>query len=343
MAFRSETVSSFFRVIQICPGNVFNHRRTKGADEVAAPELLVDNLSYRVGKQTILENINLCLSGGIFGLLGANGAGKSTLLKLMATVMGPTYGDIRVDQWQRPHDDRQIRGMLGYVPQQYGLLEHLTIKEYLHYAAVMKGSVHNAAAIQQVSDWMGLGEWFNTRIAKLSGGTKQRVGIAQALLGTPPLLILDEPTSGLDPSERVHLKNLLQQWSSTATIVLSTHIVSDIEGLADTVGILDHGQLLAQGSVTSIVRKADGLVFQRSFSLGDWEQEADRWMIRPNTIQPVPRVVVRIASSGKSVTVRYLTREPDEYSVMASADLEDGYLALVNFPELRDTDATFAE
>lgn len=310
---------------------------------VSAPELLVNDLSYSIGKKTILKHINLCLSGGIFGLLGANGAGKSTLLKIMATVMEPTHGEIRVDQWQRPHDDRQIRRMLGYVPQQYGLLEHLTIQEYLHYSAVMKGTVHNPGVVRQVSAWMGLGEWFNTRIAKLSGGTKQRVGIAQALLGTPPLLILDEPTAGLDPSERVHLKNLLQQWSSTATIVLSTHIVSDIEGLADTVGILDHGQLLAEGSVPSIVHKADGLVFQRSFSLADWEQEADRWMIRPNAMQSVTRVVVRIASSGKTVTVRYLTRDPDEHSAMASPDLEDGYLALVNFPELRDTDATFAE
>ena len=310
---------------------------------MAAPELLVNDLSHSIGKKTILKHINLCLSGGIFGLLGANGAGKSTLLKILATVMQPTHGEIRVDQWQRPRDDRQIRHMLGYVPQQYGLLEHLTIQEYLHYAAVMKGTGHNPGAVRQVSAWMGLDEWFNTRIAKLSGGAKQRVGIAQALLGTPPLLILDEPTAGLDPSERVHLKNLLQQWSSTTTIVLSTHIVSDIEGLADTVGILDHGQLLAEGSVPSIVRKADGLVFQQSFSLSDWEQEADRWMIRPNTMQPVERVVVRIASSGETVTVRYLTRDPDGHSATASPDLEDGYLALVNFPELRAADATFAE
>ncbi|MCY0909395.1 MAG: ATP-binding cassette domain-containing protein [Sulfobacillus thermotolerans] len=310
---------------------------------MAPPELLITHLSYHARQKRILEQINLCLGGGIFGLLGANGAGKSTLLKLMATVVRPTSGEIRVDQWQRPGDDRQIRRMLGYVPQQYGLVEHLTLQEFLDYSAVMKGVTQTQQAIQQVSAWMGLDAWLHTRIANVSGGTKQRVVIAQALLNTPSLLILDEPTAGLDPNERVQLKNLLQQWASTTTIILSTHIVSDIEGLADTVGILDHGQLLAQGSIPAIIHKADGLVYQRDFALSDWHQVADDWMARSRPAQPMERVVVRITSTSQTVTIRYLTQTPDEEGTLVSPHLEDGYLALVHFPERRNRHAAIAE
>ncbi|MHA1954169.1 MAG: ABC transporter ATP-binding protein, partial [Candidatus Heimdallarchaeaceae archaeon] len=210
-------------------------------------QLEIHEISKIYDKQIrALSNINLTLNQGIIGLVGPNGAGKSTLMRILATIIKPTEGKVLwngVDVQKKPNE---IRKILGYLPQSFGVYPKLTSIEFLEYIAALKGINRKLAKerIQEILRIVNLHHLQKTSLSKYSGGMKQRIGIAQALLNDPKLLIIDEPTAGLDPEERVRFRQLMADLAKDRIIILSTHIVSDVEACANTIALISRGKLL---------------------------------------------------------------------------------------------------
>jgi len=219
--------------------------------------------NYRGGVQA-LRGVELALEPGVLGLLGPNGAGKSTLMRILATITRPTSGRVLwngVDIAQKPDG---LRDVLGYLPQDFGVYPNLNAIEFLEYLAAVKGLATRAARkrIAELLDLVNLTSAAKRPLGGYSGGMRQRVGIAQALLNDPQLLIVDEPTAGLDPEERLRFRNLLSELSGERIVILSTHIVSDIEAVASRIAILARGQLLAHGAPESLLAQLEGRVWE---------------------------------------------------------------------------------
>jgi ABC-2 type transport system ATP-binding protein len=228
-------------------------------------QLVVEAVSktYR-GNVRALRDFVLTLRPGVLGLLGPNGAGKSTLMRILATVTRPTSGRVLWngdDIAQRPD---ALRGVLGYLPQDFGIYPNLTALEFLGYLAAVKG-IRTATARQRVRDLLelvNLADAARRPLGGYSGGMRQRVGIAQALLNDPELLIVDEPTAGLDPEERVRFRNLLSELSGERVVILSTHIVSDVEAVATEIALIARGQLIAHGPPEALLSAVNGKVWE---------------------------------------------------------------------------------
>lgn len=215
-------------------------------------------------KYKALDQVNLDIPTGMFGLLGPNGAGKSTLMKILVTMLPPTSGEVRYDDWVIGRDDHRIRQVIGYLPQSFGLYDQLTGEEFLHHVATIKGLKVYGERKKQVDNALekvNLVGKHKDRIKTYSGGMKQRIGLAQALLADPQVLIVDEPTAGLDPEERVRLRQFLGDLSESKTIILSTHIVSDIENICTQLAIMKHGQLLYHGDPDELLASYSGKVW----------------------------------------------------------------------------------
>lgn len=210
-------------------------------------ELVVDRVSKQYGSKIAVDRISLKLQKGVYGLLGANGAGKTTLMRLLCGILKPTGGSISFDGIDVSAEEYRAR--LGYLPQDFGYYPDFTGKDFLLYMAALKGLDRGEAKkkAEELLQLVGLGEQGRKKIKTYSGGMKQRLGIAQALLGDPDLLILDEPTAGLDPKERVRFRELIRELGKENIVLLSTHIVSDIEHIADVVLMMKDGQLIYQG------------------------------------------------------------------------------------------------
>ena len=207
------------------------------------------NKKYRGGVHA-LRDVNIVLEPGVLGLLGPNGAGKSTLMRILATITKATTGRVLWNKADIAHDPDALRNVLGYLPQDFGVYPNLSAVEFLEYLAAVKG-IGAAAARKRIGELLelvNLADVAKRPLGGYSGGMRQRVGIAQALLNDPQLLIVDEPTAGLDPEERVRFRNLLAELSGQRIVILSTHIVSDIEAVASSIAILARGELLAHGS-----------------------------------------------------------------------------------------------
>lgn len=292
-----------------------------------ATELVAEGITKNYGRKTVLDNVDLVIGSGIHGLLGNNGAGKSTLIKILATVAPASHGVVRYGQFVRPRQDHQIRQYLGYLPQQYGLLEHLTPREYLSYAARMKGGASHDERFSP-DYWLhqlGLEAVAGRGIRGLSGGMKQRLAIAQAMMGDPSLLILDEPTAGLDPDERVRFRNLIQEFGRDATVLLSTHIVSDVEHMAQQITIMHQGHIVAQGSPQEIADRARGRLYEITLSTEDWEFQRAHWMDRYQS--SAQGVVAGIIQETGGVRIRLVSdTPPPKASPVLEPGLEDGYL-----------------
>lgn len=235
-----------------------------------------------------LKDINLEFGTGMFGLLGPNGAGKSTLMRIIVTLMKPTSGIVLVDGMDIQKHRKKIRSMLGYLPQDFRFFTSLKTWEFLDYSgslAGMKNKRDRLAEVDRLLDQVGLLEVRDRQANRLSGGMKRRLGIAQALIGNPRIIIVDEPTTGLDPDERIRFRNILSQLSQhDVTIVLSTHIVGDISSTCQGMALLNRGELVFDGSPENLIKRADGHVFKLRLDQWEYDQVKEKY----NVISTIP-------------------------------------------------------
>lgn len=227
-------------------------------------ELTLNQLSKQYGKQMALRPLNATFQPGIYGLLGANGAGKTTLMRLICDILPPTSGEITLDGISIRTLGANYRALLGYLPQNFGYYPGFTATRFLQYFATLKGLEAGFAKrrVQELLDLVGLKEAAHQKIRTFSGGMRQRLGIAQALLNDPKVLILDEPTAGLDPKERVRFRNLIASFAQDKIVLLSTHIVTDVEYIADRLMILKDGTLIRRGTPQEILAEIAGCVWE---------------------------------------------------------------------------------
>ena len=280
-------------------------------------ELSLDRLSKQYGSKIAVDSISATLTPGVYGLLGANGAGKTTLMRMLCGILEPTSGEVFFNDHEITAMGAAYRNMLGYLPQDFGYYPNYTAMEFMLYMAALKGIPRNIAVkrIKKLLTTVDLSHVASKRIRTFSGGMKQRVGIAQALLNNPKVLILDEPTAGLDPKERVRFRNLLSEFAGDKIVILSTHIVSDIEAIADEVLLMKKGRIVQRGTVPELVQKAQGRVWELAVS----PREANLWQAQAT--------VANLRHEGNQVVLRIVSdKMPSQTAVPCSASLEDLYL-----------------
>lgn len=265
-------------------------------------KLQMVNVTRKFGDFRAVENLNLTIENGVYGLLGVNGAGKTTLMRMICTLLPPTSGQILCDGKDIFKMEGEYRNLLGYLPQEFGLYPDFTVKDYLLYIASLKG-IRPMAAGKRVKDLLaqvGLTKSANKKMKKLSGGMKRRAGIAQAMLNNPKILILDEPTAGLDPTERVRFRNLISELSEDRIVILSTHIVSDVEYIANEIWLMKDGQIMQQGNLDQTiasmrekvyaceVSQADATKMMKEFKVSN--MKAERGMVNLRIIASEPPI-----------------------------------------------------
>ena len=217
-------------------------------------EILHVSKQYKNGV-TALEDVSFCVGSGVFGLLGHNGAGKTTLMKALVTVLKPSAGAIRVCGFDTATQGKEVRARVGYLPQELAMYPSLSVWDFVNYMAQIKG-IRDKKAVSAVLEEVEMLEFSRRKIGQLSGGMKRRVGIAQALIGNPPILVVDEPTAGLDPEERVRFRGLLSRYASEGrTVLLSTHIVEDIHQLCGELAVLRKGRLFYAGTSATLLER----------------------------------------------------------------------------------------
>ena len=272
-------------------------------------------MTYPNGKQA-LKDISLDLrSPSLIGLLGPNGAGKSTLMKLLVAALMPTSGVIKADGQSLATSDRKLKSQLGYLPQDFGLFDELTVTQFLDYMAALKGLREPKYAIQETIGKVNLEDKARSKIRTLSGGQRQRVGIAQALLGDPPFLIFDEPTAGLDPEERIHFRNLFSQTAQNRLVLLSTHIIEDVQSVCDRIVVINHGRILFTGTPEKLIQAAAGHVGVF------WEKDASQ--------EQGLHITARVNTS-RGIRCRAVADVLPDYVEQEEPSLEDAYLYLIS-------------
>lgn len=284
-------------------------------------QLIIENLSKQYRRDFFgLKDFSLELTPGIIGLLGPNGAGKSTLMRILATINQPTSGTVKWNGTDIVKSPDTLRTTLGYLPQDFGVYPNLNAVEFLEYIAAIKGLETKAARrrIDELLQVVNLVEAAKRPLGSYSGGMKQRVGIAQALLNDPNLLIVDEPTVGLDPEERMRFRHLLTDLAGERLVILSTHIVSDVEASATAIAVMTGGRLRFHGTPEQLVAQAEGQV---------WE-----WTIAPEALTEVRRDFLLCGSLRRpdGIRVRVIAAErphPEAQTVMP--ELEDAYTRLI--------------
>lgn len=282
-------------------------------------QLQTQQLTKRYGKdKTGLLDFNLSMENGIIGLLGPNGAGKSTLMKILATISNPTSGCVTFEGIDISKKPEELRSVLGYLPQDFGVYPNLNAYEFLEYLAALKGvgGKDLKKRIEILLDNVNLTESASKPIGTYSGGMKQRIGIAQALLNDPKVLIFDEPTVGLDPEERVRFRNLISDLSHDCIVILSSHIVSDIQAIADQVVVMKAGALIKQGTQEEIIQTVNGRVFEVLLPQSEYEA------FRQN------HVVVDAIRQSDQLRIRYISEGPSPQGKSVTPSLEDAYLFL---------------
>jgi len=244
----------------------------------------IDHLTqiYRNGNKAI-KDVSLEIEDGMFGLLGPNGAGKSTLIKILVTLLKPSRGKILINGEDLQKNRRSVRSVLGYLPQDFRFFAKLRTWEFLEYSARLAGlrdSKIRKDEVERMLEEVGLYEVRDRKANKLSGGMKRRLGIAQALIGDPKLVIVDEPTTGLDPDERIRFRNLLSKMAEKEMIIiLSTHIVGDISSSCNSMALLDQGKLVFNGSPDSLIEQAKGHVFQCTLTHLEFEKVKEEYSV----------------------------------------------------------------
>ena len=281
-------------------------------------ELCIEHITKKFRDIVAVDDISLRITPGVWGLLGANGAGKTTLMRMIAGIMKPSSGKILYDGIPINQLKEKYRDVFGYLPQEFGFYPEFTVKDYLEYVSVLKGldAKESKCRIHELMERLTLSAVRNKKIAKLSGGMKRRVGIAQALLNDPEILILDEPTSGLDPGERVHFRNLLSEFAHDRIVLISTHIVPDVEYIANQNAVMKEGRLIAKGTTEELVKIIDKKVWTARIPMAclpEYERKLQ---------------IVNLRNEEKNqIAIRYLAEEPcTDNSQPETPHLEDLYL-----------------
>ena len=275
---------------------------------------------YRGGVRGV-DGVTMRLGLGLVALLGPNGAGKSSLMRIAATVTRPTSGRVLFDGTDAVARPDLLRRNLGYLPQDFGVYPHLSAREFLSYLAAVKGMPARTARtrIGELLELTGLAGAGRRPLGKYSGGMLRRVGIAQALLSDPKVLIVDEPTAGLDPEQRVLFRNLLADLAGDRAVLLSTHIVSDVESVASDIAVMAHGTIVLRGSPQDLLRQAEGWV---------WEMTVPQDALAPLRER---HLISRMIRTGTGVRIRLLApAAPDAGAVPVRPDLEDAYLTVIH-------------
>lgn len=281
-------------------------------------ELRLEGLGKNYGKFCALKDINLTMKPGIYGLLGPNGAGKSTMMNIIAGVLKPSAGRITLDGMDAAKAGMEYRLRLGYLPQAVGFYGNFTASEFLRYMASlqkMKSGNRIDERIKWLLEQVNLSDVAHKKISGFSGGMKQRLGIAQVFLHNPDVVILDEPTAGLDPKERIRFRNLISPMASDKIIILATHIVSDVENLADELLIMKQGNLVQTGTLSECLSVVDGRIYNVHVPESELLHICERYQ------------VTSIKAKGEDSVVRIVTDEPPEGAVLLDhSTLEDLYL-----------------
>lgn len=278
-------------------------------------ELCIDRISKQYKNKIAVDRISLTLQKGVYGLLGANGAGKTTLMRMICGILKPTSGTITFNGTDVAEE--QYRDALGYLPQDFGYYPDFTAFDFMIYMASLKGltKLQAKGKAKELLETVSLTHVSKKKIKTFSGGMKQRLGIAQALLNDPEILILDEPTAGLDPKERVRFRNLISTLGNDRIVLLSTHIVSDIEHIADTILVMKEGQLIHTGSLDEIIKAIEGKVFQCVVDSKSAEEFMKKYPI------------INIRQDKENTFLRLVSEEsPLANAVSVTATLEDLYL-----------------
>lgn len=277
--------------------------------------LIKDLTKTYPGGKTALHGINLEITGGMFGLVGPNGAGKTTLMRILTTLMEPTSGSISIDGLDIYKDRAPIRSMIGYLPQSFSRFPKLRTREALRYSAEMAG-VEDILKVDEMLELVGLSDARDRFAKKLSGGMKRRLGIAQALIGDPKIIIVDEPTTGLDPEERLKFRNLLVEIATEdRTVILSTHILGDITSSCNNMAVLEKGSTAFTGSPDELIKKAHGTAWEITVPDADFE-----------LTQSLYRVISSIPMDGEW-KIQIVGDKPEKYGpVSIEPGLEHAYM-----------------
>ncbi len=280
-------------------------------------ELKIEHLTKQFKDKKAVDDVCLTLTTGVWGLLGANGAGKTTLMRMIADIMAPTSGTICYNGTDIHKMGKSYRSIFGFLPQEFGYPRDLTVNNYLEYVAALKDiPARETAKINSLLDILTLSDVKGKKIAKLSGGMKRRVGIAQAMLNNPKILVMDEPTAGLDPAERVRFRNFISEFSHDRIVLISTHIVSDIEYIATRNAIMKAGKIIDIGRTDDLVKEINTKVWTCTIPI----QDLDRYEMQL-------RIINQRSEGNGQVSIRYLSETPEIPTAEAAQPrLEDLYL-----------------
>lgn len=281
----------------------------------------IHSLQKKFGSHLVLSDITATIEKGMYGLLGRNGAGKTTLMKVLVTLLKPSGGDVEMNGVSIKNT-KEIRKMIGYLPQNFSFYPNMTVYDSMKYMAALSGvssslqDTNIPLLLQRVNLW----DRKKKKIRTLSGGMVRRLGIAQALLNDPEVLVVDEPTSGLDPEERLRVYNLLGEYAEEKIVILSTHIAGDIEATCTRVGVLNSGKMIFNGSVGDLVRLAEGKVYEVTIPKGAKETIKDY------------ECMISSRNDGMNVHMRVLSKNDLTVSgaVSCNSTVEDAYMALLN-------------
>ncbi|MCL6458476.1 MAG: ABC transporter ATP-binding protein [Gorillibacterium sp.] len=283
-------------------------------------ELIVDRLSKRYGSKTALDSVSFEVGEGIHGLLGPNGAGKTTLMRLLTTLLSPSSGTASIGGHPLS-DKKRIRESVGYLPQEFAFYPGMTVFEAMDYLALLSGLDNRAERKRKIGELLeqvNLAQHHKTKVKALSGGMKRRLGVAQAMVHEPKVLIVDEPTAGLDPEERIRFRKLLGRFAEGRIVLLSTHVVEDVESTCEQVTILKQGTLKFHGKVGELTKAAEGQVWSVELDKAQWERERERF------------VVLSAVADGPSMRVRFLAPDqPFPQAISVTPSIEDAYLYLM--------------
>ena len=286
-------------------------------------EIIINNLSKRYGKKEVLTNISLTIPEGMYGLLGRNGAGKTSFMRILATLSIPTNGDIQMNGVSIK-ETTKVREMIGYLPQDFSIYKNMTVFGALDYLGLLSNLPNKIRKerIYTLLEQVHLKDNAKTKVKALSGGMKRRLGIAQALLHNPQILIVDEPTAGLDPEERIHFRNLLSDFSDGRIVILSTHIASDIESTCQNVAVLNKGNILFHGSTETLRKQADHKVYLIT--------------VPKSLDKPIKEHYYDLNRNSTNTGIQYRilsNTPPNELAEIQTPTLEDGYMYLLQQAE----------